>query len=781
MAKIIDNYILLEHICQGTFGEIHKGRNLISKEAVAVKTIQLEQFLNDSVLRDMIINEIQALKKLEDPNIIRMIKMLKSSNNIYLIYEFLQGRNLKKLLNERHHLSEMEAVQIFQQICKGFQRLQSEKIIKKNLNSHNVHIIEHQSDNQQINYEVKLKHFFICKSSSSNSSSSRKFEQFLNEKFHYVAPELLVNSQADSTVCDIFSAGVVLYEMLLGSLPFEKYANNKEDLTEFYSNNDIQDVIAQDISHLSERIQSLLNRMLVVEQDERITWEEIFEIVAQLSDQKASNNNKNTLSNSSKVGEQSPHQFGTSPRKHVSMNNAQLSSLNNQNINQFKSDIEEGDQKKYSQGKLSAQKQISQKNNPQNSSSNANNNDSDQEETTEDEIRASQNGQGNQKSNKKSKSNVAVNNNALNQIVTGTINLSNNQNQQKAKFRNNSEATQQLQEAPSSPPIATVNLNYNKSQQNINLQSNNQKEIAQPVNPFYASANSKINKENSLYKMNEFSSSMMQNNKRENSIDPQINQRQSQQSLTTQNGNLINNANSSGSKINKEAINLILEEIMDKRSKIQVILGALDNCMEQDEWNVNTLNAYSCGFILLKKACGLSEYLMQIFENPQQVLGHLNLSESQFQAWNLSQKKQQIKLNIMRENLELKNNLMKFQDDFSENIQIYVNNSNIYNSKRGGDEIDNDEVLNTILFETSKEMSAISAQTKNRKSLVLAHYLADIACIDIMYNKFLGKKRLDVLNHPYFKKLSEISREKLQENLDNKFKLYEYHRACSDI
>ena len=67
MAKIIDNYILLEEIGKGTFGvniyiykiqEIHKGRNLISKESVAVKTIKLDKFLNDNTLRDMIINEI---------------------------------------------------------------------------------------------------------------------------------------------------------------------------------------------------------------------------------------------------------------------------------------------------------------------------------------------------------------------------------------------------------------------------------------------------------------------------------------------------------------------------------------------------------------------------------------------------------------------------------------------------------------------------------------------------------------------------------------------------
>lgn len=91
MAKIIDNYIVCENIGLGTFGEIHKGRNLVSKEPVAVKTIKLDKFLNDNSAREMIINEIQALKKLECPYIIKMIKMLKSSNNIYLVYEYINN------------------------------------------------------------------------------------------------------------------------------------------------------------------------------------------------------------------------------------------------------------------------------------------------------------------------------------------------------------------------------------------------------------------------------------------------------------------------------------------------------------------------------------------------------------------------------------------------------------------------------------------------------------------------------------------------------------------
>ena len=56
MAKIIDNYILVETIGFGSYSEIQKGRNLINKEVVAVKTIQLDKFMKDSVLRDKILN-----------------------------------------------------------------------------------------------------------------------------------------------------------------------------------------------------------------------------------------------------------------------------------------------------------------------------------------------------------------------------------------------------------------------------------------------------------------------------------------------------------------------------------------------------------------------------------------------------------------------------------------------------------------------------------------------------------------------------------------------------
>ncbi|CAK75359.1 unnamed protein product (macronuclear) [Paramecium tetraurelia] len=257
MAKIIDNYILIEAIGQGTYGEIHKGRNLISKEAVAVKTIKLDRFLNDSLLKEMIINEIQALKKLEDQHIVRMIKMLKSSNNIYLVYEHLNGGSLANYLQEKGRLSEYEGRQIITNIFKGFKTLNHEKIIHRNINPENLFF------NDGI---IKIKNFFCCK-----SSTSQKI--FDPENYLYAAPEILLKTQQSQyeDKCDIFSLGLVFYKMFFGTLPFPENIA-QEQLVELYRSQDFNPIIED----LSENTNYILNGMLQIDQQKRIEWQKLF-------------------------------------------------------------------------------------------------------------------------------------------------------------------------------------------------------------------------------------------------------------------------------------------------------------------------------------------------------------------------------------------------------------------------------------------------------------------------------------------------------------------------
>ncbi|CAD8135778.1 unnamed protein product [Paramecium pentaurelia] len=257
MAKIIDNYILIEAIGQGSFGEIHKGRNLISKEAVTVKTIKLDRFLNDSLLKEMIINEIQALKKLEDQHIVRMIKMLKSANNIYLVYEHLNGGSLENYLQEKGRLCEQEGRQLMTNIFKGFKTLNHEKIIHRNINPSNLFF------NDGV---IKIKNFFCCKSLTSQ-------KLFDPENYLYTAPEILLKTQQTQyeDKCDIFSLGLVFYKIFFGQLPFPENIE-QDQLIELYQSQDFNPII----EGLSENTSQILNGMLQIDQQRRIEWQTLF-------------------------------------------------------------------------------------------------------------------------------------------------------------------------------------------------------------------------------------------------------------------------------------------------------------------------------------------------------------------------------------------------------------------------------------------------------------------------------------------------------------------------
>lgn len=95
--------------------------------------------------------------------------------------------------------------------------------------------------------------------------------------------------------------------------------------------------------------------------------------------------------------------------------------------------------------------------------------------------------------------------------------------------------------------------------------------------------------------------------------------------------------------------------------------------MEQDEWIAQGINAATCGYILLAKACVLSEGLTGIFESQRDVkLTKLGLTEVQTQQWLTSTKKQVLRANILRECVDLRNNLLRFEADFGETIDLTV-------------------------------------------------------------------------------------------------------------
>ena len=113
MSKVIDNYVLNEIVGSGQYGKVYKSNHLKTDQLYAIKVIKLEKFKSVPQLHQFTLNEIQTLTKMNNPNIITFIEMLRTSNNIYLVYEFCDGGTLEDIIKQKKILQEKEAIHVF--------------------------------------------------------------------------------------------------------------------------------------------------------------------------------------------------------------------------------------------------------------------------------------------------------------------------------------------------------------------------------------------------------------------------------------------------------------------------------------------------------------------------------------------------------------------------------------------------------------------------------------------------------------------------------------------
>ena len=98
MSKVIENYVLQDVIGSGQYGKVYRAKNMKNDQIVAIKVVKLEKFREVPKLHEFTINEIQTLSKIDNQNIVKFIEMLKTQNNMYLIYDFCNGDTLEALL-----------------------------------------------------------------------------------------------------------------------------------------------------------------------------------------------------------------------------------------------------------------------------------------------------------------------------------------------------------------------------------------------------------------------------------------------------------------------------------------------------------------------------------------------------------------------------------------------------------------------------------------------------------------------------------------------------------
>ncbi|SBW04400.1 Kinase domain protein [uncultured Eubacteriales bacterium] len=210
IGKLLDNrYEILERIGSGGMAVVYKARCHRLNRLVAVKILKSD-LAQDAEFRRRFHDESQAVAMLSHPNIVAVYDVSRSDQLDYIVMELIDGITLKQYMQKKGEpLSWRESLHFITQIMKALGHAHSRGIIHRDIKPHNIMVLRDGS--------VKVADFGIARLAS---AAQNTLTQEALGSVHYISPEQAKGSHIDNR-SDIYSAGVVLYEMLTGRLPYE--------------------------------------------------------------------------------------------------------------------------------------------------------------------------------------------------------------------------------------------------------------------------------------------------------------------------------------------------------------------------------------------------------------------------------------------------------------------------------------------------------------------------------------------------------------------------------
>ncbi len=201
-------YELIEKIGEGGMAVVYKARCRLLNRYVAIKILRPE-FTTDETFVDNFKKESQAAAGLTHPNIVSVFDVGKEGNINFIVMELVEGKPLSQIIAEKGKMDYKEVIEISRQIASALSLAHKNQIIHRDVKPHNVLI--------NSNGVAKLADFGIARAvDQSNVTESNK----VMGSVHYLSPEQARGSYVDERT-DIYSLGIVMYEMLTGKVPFD--------------------------------------------------------------------------------------------------------------------------------------------------------------------------------------------------------------------------------------------------------------------------------------------------------------------------------------------------------------------------------------------------------------------------------------------------------------------------------------------------------------------------------------------------------------------------------
>ena len=255
-------FLSVYHICEfpiglGSVGEVWVCQHLRSHEKRAVKIISKKILSKDEILNKSVLNEVDIIRSLDHPCILRIYEYFEDKFNYYIVMEYCPGGDLFEKLESVKKFSEEQVAKVMQQVFSVLFYMHTKKIIHRDIKLENILIVDEE------NLMIKVIDFNIAVFNKANSKLSK-----MTGTPSYMAPEVIRGCYTDK--CDLWSCGVLLYVLISGEFPFDAEFHDQLLAKILEAKFSLQDCVWGTVS---VELKKLLMQLLQKDPEKRITAE----------------------------------------------------------------------------------------------------------------------------------------------------------------------------------------------------------------------------------------------------------------------------------------------------------------------------------------------------------------------------------------------------------------------------------------------------------------------------------------------------------------------------